>query len=207
MWTIAIIDNLPLVRFGAMALLTQHFGKAHLSEAENLEQFQQLKLRRKYDLIILGVNDAIEGNNLKTVKELRTVFPDTRVIVYDVNAGWHTEIAYLKAGVSGYVSKDAELKDFLRCVETVLDGKQFVCSQTMELILQAVSTDKHRKKTEMGLTEREFEIARHLSNGMKTSWIAVHLNRKTSTISTIKSNIYRKLSVSNILQLREIISN
>jgi DNA-binding NarL/FixJ family response regulator len=207
MWTIAIIDNLPLVRFGAMTLLTQHFGKAHLAEAENLKQFQEIKLRTKYDLIILGVNDAIEGNNLKLVKELRSMFPDTRVIVYDVNASWHTEIAYLKVGVSGYVSKDAELKEFLRCVETVLDGKQFVCSQTMELILQAVSIDKHRKKTEMGLTERELEIARHLSNGMKTSWIAVHLNRKTSTISTIKSNIYRKLSVSNILQLREIISN
>jgi DNA-binding NarL/FixJ family response regulator len=46
-------------------------------------------------------------------------------------------------------------------------------------------------------------VAQYLAEGMQTSWIAHKLNRKVSTISTIKSNIFHKLQIDNILKLRE----
>lgn len=58
-------------------------------------------------------------------------------------------------------------------------------------------------KKNIKLSEREFEIAQYLSKGMRVSKIAEKLDRRVSTISTIKKSIFTKLEVDSVVKLAD----
>jgi DNA-binding NarL/FixJ family response regulator len=75
----------------------------------------------------------------------------------------------------------------------------------LEMLLKFFTKTSHNPPKHLVLTNRESEIAKYLSQGMTTSWIANELGRKASTISTIKHSIFKKMKVDNILELRTAI--
>jgi DNA-binding NarL/FixJ family response regulator len=225
MTTIALIDNHPIIRTGLGLLIKNNFEKVSIIEAENMDMLANLFPVQVPDLIILGTSQNSGANSLKLVMQTKNAYPASKLIMYDeaaaagqqaasypaayANGGPLTSSAailgYLRAGANGYLTKQNELSDLLDCVRDVLKGKRYICSEAFDVLLDKQVTEKSSfQKVSDLLTSREYEIARYLSNGMKTSMIAQKLDRKASTISTTKTNIFKKLEVDNILKLRQV---
>lgn len=128
--------------------------------------------------------------------------------MYDDRPDASLIVPYLKAGVNGYLSKQNSTNKLIECVEIVLEGKRYVCKEVLELILDEYIIENKALPANSfpPLTPREYEIAKSLIQGIKTSEIAKVFGRKLGTISAMKTSIFKKLKVDNIVKLREMMT-
>ncbi|WP_221393266.1 response regulator transcription factor [Dyadobacter sp. NIV53] len=204
--TIALIDKHPILRTGLVFFIKDHFTEATILESDSIVTFYESYRDQKPDLIILGISQDSNSNNLNFINLVKKKYPKAAIVLYDEKPGTSMGFHYLKAGVKGYLSKQNNLTELIDCITDVLKGKRYICNDVLEIILDGNFVEKIDSQEEnISLTSREYEIAQYLSQGMKTSLIAQTLGRKMSTISTIKTNIFKKLEVDNILKLREVL--
>jgi DNA-binding NarL/FixJ family response regulator len=206
MLTIGLIDNYALMRMGMAIILHDHFDDVNILESNDITEFGQLFGRTRPDLIIMGINIGSRGECLELVSSLRKRLPAVPLIVYDDNLGQNLTAAYFELGISGYLLKQNSANEMIQCIDMVLQKKQYLSPVILESLLKFFAGLKSSLPKRISLTRRESEIARYLSQGMKTSWIASTLGRKPSTVSTIKNNIYKKLQVENIVELKKAFS-
>jgi DNA-binding NarL/FixJ family response regulator len=206
MLTFGLIDNHVIMRAGLAIIFENHFRNINISESEDVKHFIDSHPNQNPDLLILGNNFAGKQDCLDAVSILKSRFPLVPLIIYDEYLEQDMTILYFKLGVNGYVLKQNNADEMIKCVETVLENKQYLCPVLLERLLKNFRKKNNGLVVERILTPRESEIAKYLSEGMKTSWIAKTLGRKNSTISTIKNNIYKKLNVQNIIQLKKAFS-
>ncbi|WP_254560962.1 response regulator transcription factor [Dyadobacter diqingensis] len=200
---IAIIDKYPIIRNGLRIILTEKYNDLNITEAETFADYYVKYYDLKLDLIILSVEKDIfsDLNMIKKMDKLEVtiLFDDTISSKFISN--------FFRIGIRGYLSKLAIPSELLRCVSSVFSGQRYVETSSLDSLLSGLgkSAKEERSQTSKLLTNKELQIATYLSEGQKTSWIANKLGRKPSTISTYKNNIYKKMNVDNILDLKESI--
>ena len=217
MINLAIIDKYPVVRIGIKIFLKDHFPEMDVVEADSISSLQNTDPDIKPDLIILGVSQGNDRNNIAILKSAKQSYPASKFILY-VEASGSTSsgsdlvvkdliISYLKIGVDGYLSKLNNLSELETCISDIRKGKHYICSDALfaMLLTDHAGGEKVVNKVFHQLTSRELEVAKYLSEGMPTKTIARKLGRAPSTISTTKANIFKKLNVDNVIKLRDII--
>jgi len=202
--TIAIIDKYPIARSGIQLVLNEHFGANRILESDGITSFYQQFKNEIPDLIILSVNQERGISNLETLRFLKEFYSISRTILYDDYAEPIALHRYFKFGIAGYISKMDGLTELITCVQEIIKGRSYLKSEMHYALIRDASVYGSRSltKSEIYLTNREYEIATHLINGGKTSEIARNLKRKASTISTIKANIFKKMKVNNVVKLK-----
>lgn len=201
---IGIIDNFPIVRLGLKFVLKEHYLDAAIVELKSPSFFSEQKLGAD-DLIILGMNQAVGADNMNAIAQVKKIYPTARLIGYDECMDPSMVITYMHSGLKGYLIKQMDLIKLKECIEEVSAGRTYISHEIMDSILMAErSADKHQIQSPIPLlTAHERKIAHYLTEGMGTNEIANLLGRKASTISTIKSTIFRKLQVENVIKLRD----
>ena len=109
-------------------------------------------------------------------------------------------ISTIKAGASGYLNKSAELDLIHKAVETVLDD-QIYLSEKMDKHYRYEDTRKSRTRLFKRLSTREVEVLKLLSIGKKNKEIAQELDINEKTVSTYKARLFKKLNVTNVVDL------
>ena len=206
MLTIALIDNHPIIRTGLGLFLKNKLEDVTLLEADTIASFQELFPSAVPDLIILGVSQTSELSSVKLITVTKNSYPLSKIIVFDENPESQIILRYLRAGANGYLTKFDDLNDLVDCIRDVIKGRRYLCNEVISMLLDKHPLEKKipEKIKKSNLTSRESEIAKYLSDGMRTSMIAQKLGKKASTISTIKNHIFRKLEVDNVLKLRDV---
>ena len=204
--TIAIIDRHPILRTGLTYFIKDYFKEVEVLDSENVIAFQETFPRQVPDLVILGFNEYSYDSSLSLVNTLKKQYPKAPLIVYDEKPDASLIVPYLKAGVNGYLSKQNSATKLINCVEIVLQGKRYICKEVLELVLdEYIIEDKAQPSNSFPpLTPREYEVAKYLIQGIKTSGIAKMSGRKLGTISAMKTSIFKKLNVDSIVRLRQL---
>jgi DNA-binding NarL/FixJ family response regulator len=202
--TIAIIDQYPLIRSGIKYILKDHFADLTIIEPGNLTTQHKAYPVKDIDVIIMGISQLSGIDNLNLIKGVKKWCPFAKLIVYDEEPELSMVVKYFGAGVNGYLSKQTDIQKLIDCIDEVLNLRRYISQEIMHLALDWYSdTVLIQSHINVELSPRQYEITKYLCEGMTTSWIAIKLKRKVSTISTIKSHIYQKLKVDNIVKLRE----
>ena len=214
---LAIIDRYPIVRIGIKIFLKNHFPEIAVLESDSISGFQKADPDTKPDIIILGVSQGNDINNISILKSAKHSFPASKIILYVEASGTSNSggelavkdliVNYLKIGIDGYLSKLNNLSELETCISDIRNGKHYICSDALfaMLLTENVTAEKAASQIYHQLSSRELEVAKFLSEGMPTKTIAQKLGRAPSTISTTKANIYKKLNVDNVIKLRDII--
>lgn len=196
--TIALIDRQPLLLSGLSLFLRTQFEDLTLLQADSIHTLHSLPVQWP-DLFIMGFGQNTDADNLDFLSRARRRHK-VKTIAFDESPDAVRAKNYLQTGVNGYLSKQNNLLEFAECVKQVLKGESYVCRQVTALLNQERPMPQQISRM---LTQREMQITKLLAQGMKTSWIAEKLERKASTISTMKNTIFRKLEVENIIGLRK----
>jgi DNA-binding NarL/FixJ family response regulator len=205
MLTIAIIDNHTVMRIGLSIILKDNYKRARIQHVGSITEFCTNRNFPSPDLVILGVHFERPELRLKKIRTLQTVLPNVPLIVYDGEGQDNLVVSYLQLGVKGCLQGQHILEEIIKCVEAVIAGQKYLCPVFLETLVKLAVTHKITPFRPTQLTAREFEVATYLSNGMRVTWIARTLDRKVSTISTLKKTIFRKMSVQNLLELRKVL--
>ncbi|MDQ6480546.1 response regulator transcription factor [Dyadobacter sp. LHD-138] len=202
----ALIDRNIILRTGLHTILSRNFPDMLILDAESVESFGREHRDLQPDLVVFA--QQMEIDITSEIVQLKNFCKPGAIMVYNIVFDVKVIREYFKNGVIGCISRRISEPELVKCVTEVLDGRRYIGQDFQELILEGALTNPWAPKTEGRplLSPREKQIAVYLSNGYKTTWIANELKKKPSTISTIKMNIFRKLSIDNVVALRQIIT-
>lgn len=202
---VLVIEDNRLVREGLSAILETQpdFKVTAAVEAEDvgLIQIQQTKPH----VVLL---DASLGNvsSNRVVESIRKTAPGTKVIVMDLLPAQQDVIAFIKAGASGFIVKDATVEEFVKTIRAVAEGAHVVPSSLTGTLLshiadQAVIHSLDSAAEAVRMTNREKEITDLIAEGLSNKEIAQRLNLAEYTIKSHVHNILEKLALHSRLQI------
>jgi two-component system invasion response regulator UvrY len=192
MTRVLIADDHALVRAGLRQYLQQNGRFASIAEASSGSQTLDMLRGARFDLLILDINMPDRGG-LDILKHVRASYPETRVLVLSAYPERQYAVNVLKAGASGYLSKESAPDELMKAVNQVMAGKRYVSSSLAELLVSELDTD-HDKPLHAGLSEREFQIFCKLASGQSVSEIANELSLSVKTVSTYRTRVLEKMS-------------
>lgn len=143
--------------------------------------------------------------NLTVLKSVYN-YPDIIRVYYDEMSSTETLMLCLQKGLNGYLSHDSSVQEVIDCISLVRNGKKFFDNKVlMDLILKdQAQKAENKSEVELKLTPAELKVANFLTSGFKVSEIARKMGKNISTVSTVKSHIFKKLNIDNVISLVDI---
>jgi two-component system nitrate/nitrite response regulator NarL len=133
-------------------------------------------------------------DGIATLKRLRELDLDARVVVLTVSDSEEDVVAALRAGADGYLLKDMEPEEILAGLERVTQGRLVMSERLTELIARALREEPRPTRVgEAGLTPREEEILGLLEKGCSNKLIARDLDLSVGTVKVHVKHILKKL--------------
>jgi DNA-binding NarL/FixJ family response regulator len=193
MYHVLIADDHAVVRAGLRQYLEDSGRISDVAEAGSGQQAMDLLRTKRFDLLILDINMPGRGG-LDILKNVRASFPDTRVLIVSGFPEQQYAVNVLKAGASGYLSKESAPEELLKAVQLVLSGRRYVSSALAEQLVANLDVDSEQP-VHTGLSEREFQIFCKLAGGRAVSEIARELCLSVKTVSTYRSRVLEKMNL------------
>jgi DNA-binding NarL/FixJ family response regulator len=200
---VVIAEDHQLFREGLKALLLGNGDLEVVAEAQ--DGLEAIRSVRKHlpDLLLLDLSmPRLSG--ISVVKDLRTQYPDMKILVLTIHESDQYVLETFKAGVNGYCIKDASREELLMAIESVMAGKTFIspgiAEDVMEGYLSGRKTLKERSDWET-ITQREREVLKLLAEGYMNKDIGNFLNISTKTVEKHRANIMSKLDLHNAAAL------
>ena len=194
---IIIVDDHPLFRIGTKMAI-QRGSHTVVGEASNATALRQLLNDTTPDLILL---DIILGNGPSGVdiaRQLKIDKPEIKILVLSIDTSLNTIKELLEIGIDGFVSKNAPDDEVLQAIDAVSNGQPYFGTD-IDRIVQAVMTTQQLKNDLF--SEREQEIIRAICQGGSNKNIAQKTNISLRTVETHKTNIFRKIGITNSVDL------
>lgn len=200
-----LVDDHVMLRSGIYRLLTEIFGLCTIDEAEDgAGTIEKLK-HNKYDLIIMDIQMP-KTDTLGLMEYIHIKYPGAKVLIFSISAETIYAKRFLKAGAKGFLQKDASLPEIKKAIEQILNNRRYI-SESLAVVLADDSISDTPANPFDKLSPREFEIARLLLAGETVSEISKSLNLQVSTVGTHKARLFTKLSINNVLELKELANN
>lgn len=191
MTRVLIADDHALVRAGLRQYLQEGARFALIAEASSGSQTLDMLRGARFDLLILDIHMPDRGG-LDILKHVRASHPETRVLVLSGYPERQYAVNVLKAGASGYLSKESAPDELLKAVNQVLAGKRYVSPSLAEQLVAELGAD-HDRPLHEGLSEREFQIFCKIAAGQSVSEIANELSLSVKTVSTYRTRVLEKM--------------
>lgn len=190
---IFIADDHPIVRQGLRRIVEADEGMAISGEAGDAAELLAALETSATDLVLLDVSMP-GGPFLETLKELRARHPTVRVLALSVHPEDQWAVRALRAGASGYLTKDHSPDQLLEAIRRVYRGGKYVSPALAERLAEQLDGGAERAPHEL-LSDREFEVMRRLGNGLTITQIASELALSAKTVSTYRARILEKMAV------------
>jgi DNA-binding NarL/FixJ family response regulator len=190
---ILIADDHPIVRQGLRRIVEADAGLVISGEAGDAAALLKALETAATDLVLLDVSMP-GGPFLETLRALRERHPTIRVLVLSVHPEEQWAVRALRAGASGYLTKDHSPDQLLEAIRRVYRGGKYVSPTLAERLASQLDGGGQRAPHEL-LSDREFEVMRRLGSGLTVSQIASELGLSAKTVSTYRTRILEKMAV------------
>jgi DNA-binding NarL/FixJ family response regulator len=194
-----IADDHTLVREGLRQLLAATDDIRVEGEAANGDEALALLKANDYDIAVLDMSmPGVAG--IELIKRARMEKPRMRVLVLSMHGEAQYAARALKAGASGYLTKDAASAQLVGAIRKVAAGGVHISEAAAA---QLVTSGAHAGEAAPHgrLSNREFEVFRLLVEGLGPTEIADRLHLSVKTVSTHKSRILEKMSMDSTADL------
>ncbi len=164
------------------------------------------KVRKTKPHVILFDMSLKNLGALSVVELLIKNFPDSRVIGMGLIPTQSEIVEFVKTGASGFILKDATVKEFVKTIRDVAhDSKvllpQFTGSLFAHMVEHALKRGKGRASRSVSMTKREREILVFIADGLSNKEIAERLNVAVYTVKSYVHNILEKPALHSRLQI------
>lgn len=199
MLNILIADDHAIVREGIKQILAEIPDTVRTDEAINGQEVIQKVWQNNYDLVLLDI--SMPGRSgLDVLKQLKSEKPALKILILSMHPEEQYAVRALKAGASGYLTKESTPLELTEAIKKVSLGKKYVSSSLAETLAAHLETMAERPPHET-LSNREFEVMCMIASGRTVKEIAGDLSLSVKTISTYRTRILQKMSMKNNAQL------
>ncbi|SNY79880.1 response regulator transcription factor [Enterobacter sp. CC120223-11] len=186
-----IVDDHPPVRMALRYTLDQ-MGYRMIDEcADGIEAIQYIK-KESYYIVILDIGmPGMDG--MSVIHSVRKAEINSRILVYTAQQSELYASRCMKAGASGFVSKNDSMDNVAAAIRALTSGYNFFPNFSFPEPGNGATIDK--------LSNRELDVLRKLAAGMTNNEIAGVMCLSNKTISTYKTRIMEKLGATSLVEL------
>jgi len=199
---ILLVDDHPMMREGLRQIIGSEPDLAVCGEAENAFQALELVEKMGPHLVLTDIT-LPDKSGLELIKDIRSLHPQMAILVISM----HDETLYaervLRAGGRGYIMKHEGGKKIMQAIRQVLNGQISVSEKMSSKILEIFSGRRAEANTSPveNLTDREFEVFRHIGEGLSTKEIAEQMHVSAKTVEVHRMNVKAKLKLQTASEL------
>ncbi len=191
---VLLADDHEIVRDGLKRILAATADVQVTGEAASGDEALALVRSNDYDVALLDMSmPGLSGIDL--IKRLKAEKPALRLLVLSMHGEHQYAVRALKAGASGYLTKDSAAEKLLGVLRKVAAGGVHLSDSAAAGLLSA------ERAPHQALSDREFEVLRLLAAGGSPTGIARQLHLSVKTVSTHKANIQEKLGLGGTADL------
>lgn len=199
MLRVLIADDHPVVRQGVKQILTEELQLKQFGEARNAREVLENISRSKWDILILDIN-LPDMNGLEILRQLKKAHPGLPVLVLTVFDEDQIAIRVLKAGASGFVTKETMPNELIEAVKKIHSGGKYVSPSLAEKLVFNIYTEDE-KPPHHKLSNREYQVICLIAAGKSVKQIAEELYLSIQTIRTYRTRILEKMDMSTDAEL------
>lgn len=196
---ILIADDHAIVRGGLKQLLSGESGLVVAGEAAN--GLEALKLIREQPFDVAVMDMSMPGRSgIELIKMVKAEKPKLVVLVLSMHKEEQYAVRALKAGASGYLTKESAPEQLVAAIRKVATGGVFISTGVAERLALELG-DNHDVEPHTLLSDREFQIFQMIVSGVPVGGIADKLSLSVKTVSTHKTRILQKMKMESSAEL------
>ena len=187
---ILIADDHTIVRKGIKQIIMEEFIEAVIEEvADGNEMLHKIR-SEKFDIVISDI--SMPGRSgLESLKQVKEEFPKLPVLILSMHSEDQYAIRVLKAGASGYLTKDSAPEELVKAIKQILNTGRYISPAVADKLAENINQNSTEELHE-SLSDREFEVLKMIGSGKTVSEIAQILSLSVNTISTYRVRILEK---------------
>lgn len=188
---VLIADDHAIVRQGLKQILSDATDLSLAGEASNGHEVLQQIRTEQWDVVLMDI--SMPGKNgIETLKQIREEQPRLPVLIFSMYPEDQYAVRLIRAGASGYLTKDSPPEQLLMAIRTLSQGKKFISPAVAELLAEEIG-GAHNDAPHTLLSDREDQILRLIALGKTPTEISQELALSTKTVSTYRSRILEKM--------------
>jgi DNA-binding NarL/FixJ family response regulator len=195
---VLVADDHAIVRQGLKLILSEEFDSLILGEACNGRELLQLVEKDAWDIVVLDITLS-DRNGLDILKDLKLHHPKLPVLMLSMHSEDQFAVRSLKAGASGYMTKENAPEELVKAIKKVLGGGRYVSATLAEKL--AFELDARDRPPHETLSDREYQVLRMIAAGRTVTEIAEELVLSVKTISTYRARVLEKLRMKTNAEL------
>jgi two-component system, NarL family, invasion response regulator UvrY len=194
-----IVDDHPIVRRGIRDLLLDDGAYSIIAEAGNAAETLSAVRRERWDLLILDLA-LPDKHGLEVLKEVKVLQPKLPVLMISLYPEREFALRALRAGASGYLTKDQAPSELLVALKEILAGRRYMTGSLAHQLASNLAGGQPAAPHEL-LSDREMEVLRLLGQGKTVSGIANEIALSVKTVSTYRTRVLTKLELRTTAEL------
>jgi two-component system invasion response regulator UvrY len=196
---VLIADDHAIIRDGLRKILADTYDLVVAGEAANGIAVMEQVRARDWDLLVLDI--SMPGRNgLELIKLVKAERPKLPILIFSMHPEEQYAVRAIRAGASGYISKEGDTDMLLPAMRRVVAGGMFISPKVAELLAGDISPHSQNLPHTL-LTDREFDVFRRIVRGAALTAIAEELSLSVKTVSTHKTHILAKMNMSTQVDL------
>ena len=204
---VVIIEDFKLTRVGLRCALNENEDISVVGESEDAINGLKMIEQTKPDVILMDL--GLPGmNGIEAIMKLRETNKITKVIALTSHDREEEVIAVLSAGANAYCLKDIDPTKLADVIRDVANGVCWLDAEIAEKVLRSfpkqekmfLLNSKSQSENQVPLTEREYEVLKHLVSGKSNTEIAKELIVSVHTAKAHVCSILQKMCVNDRVQ-------
>ena len=196
---VLMVDDHIMVREGIKRIIDDTNDIDIVAEAASGEEALKVLNNIGVDIVLLDI--SMPGKNgIQTLKEIKKHNPTMKVLMLSMHAEEQYAMRAIKAGASGYLTKDSASDKLVTAIRKIEQGRKHISPEVAELLVTDIYHNEEKDLHSL-LSDREFEILKCIIKGDSLKKIASNLSISDKTVSTYRSRLLKKLNLTNTADL------
>lgn len=196
---ILVVDDHAVVRQGVKQILAEMPGVVVAGEAGSGQEALGKIRSEAWDVVILDIS-LPDRSGLDVLKQAKSFYPKLPVLVLSMHAEAQYAVRVLRAGASGYLTKESAPEELIAAISKIAAGGRYVSSSLAEKLAFEIGVDQERPLHER-LSDREFEVLCMIAQGTRIKEIAEKLCLSVKTVSSHRARILNKMNMRSNAEL------
>lgn len=179
-----VVDDHPLLREGVRAVLEDETDVSVVAEASNGREAVEAYDKHRPDVTLMDLQMP-EKSGTDAIKEIRSRFPDARIVVLTTYKGDVSALRALRAGAVGYLLKGQMRTELVETIRVIYAGGRRIPAE--------IAADLTAHLGDDGLSEREIQVLRSVALGNSNRRVAAELHITEETVKAHMKSIASKL--------------
>ena len=196
---VLIADDHAIVREGLKQIIGDSGLITVAGEAENAQQALQKVREGGFDVLLLDISMP-DRNGIDVLKQVKKELPALPVLMLTMHREDQYAIRAMKAGASGYLTKQSAPSELVNALQLVASGRKYITPSLAEEMANLIGDD-HGKPLHETLSDREYQTLIMIASGKTVTEIAVELSLSVKTISMYRARLLQKMRLRHNAEL------